>query len=367
MKIGGTFFDGEIARDKVVSVRRIDDAVEFIGDDTPLTRWTINGMHPIDPPQAGQPFRITHDDKPGSRLVIRDDAFIAELVAANKHLKGGYSFRHIGQVFGWTVAGLASFAALGWLAMTFLPGQLAGLLPDRMRNEAGTQVVNSLVGSSKKCENPAGKEALALMVAALAEGKSELPPLSVEVYDLPIMNAFAAPGGRVVFTNELIQKADTPEEVIGVFAHEVGHVALLHPEQQLVRIAGMQVLIAALTGGGVGEYLGNIAGIASILRHSREAEREADAFARDIMNSAAVDPTGLKTFFEKVMKLEKPTEPPKDANAAEPSSLEKFGNIFSTHPDTEERIKAIAPLPAGVTPVKVMTDAQWQALRGICK
>lgn len=367
MGINATFFDGEIARDKAVTVRRIDNAVEFTGNDTPLTRWTISGMHPIDPPHAGQPFRITHDSKPGSRLVLRDEAFINELVAANKHLKGGYNLKHLGQVFGWTIGGLATAAALGWLAMTFLPAQLAGLLPDRMRNEAGAQVVNALVGSSKKCENPAGKQALALMVAALAEGKSGLPPLSVEVYDLPIMNAFAAPGGRVVFTNELIQKADTPEEVMGVFAHEVGHVALLHPEQQLVRLAGMQVLIAALTGGGVGEYLGNIAGIATILRHSREAEREADAYARDVMTSAGVDPTGLKRFFEKVMKLEKPVEPPKDANAAEPSSLEKLGNLLSTHPNTEERIKAIVPLPEGVTPVKVMTEVQWQALRAICK
>jgi beta-barrel assembly-enhancing protease len=367
MSINGTFFDGEIAKDKTVSVRRIDNSIEFVGDDTPLTHWSISGLHPIDPPQPGQPFRITHDNKPGSRLVIRDEAFIAELVAANKHLKGGYSVKHLGQVLGWTAGGLAAAVALGWLAMTFLPAQLAGFLPERMRNEAGTQIVNSLVGKSKRCENPAGKEALAAMVAALAEGKAELPPLSVEVYDLPIMNAFAVPGGRVIFTNELIQKADTPEEVTGVFAHEVGHVALLHPEQQLVRIAGMQVLVAAFTGGGVGEYLGNFAGIAAILQHSREAERAADGYARDVMTSAKVDPTGLKTFFQKVMKLEKPVDPPKDANAAEPSSLEKLGNLMSTHPDTEERINAIEPLPTGVTPVKVMTDAQWQALRAICK
>jgi beta-barrel assembly-enhancing protease len=367
MSVNGTFFDGEIAKDKTVSIRRVDNALEFLGDDTPLTRWSISGLHSIDPPQKGQPFRITHDSKPGSRLVIRDDAFIADLVAANRHLKGGYSFRHLGQVAGWTVGGLAAAVALGWVVMTFLPAQLAGLLPDRMRNEAGTQVVNSLVGSSKKCENPAGREALSAMYATIAEGTKDMPPLVIEVYDIPIMNAFAAPGGRVIFTNELIQKAGTPEEVAGVFAHEVGHVALLHPEQQLVRLAGMQVLIAGLTGGGAGEYLGNIAGIATILRHSREAEKDADAYARDVMSAAKVDPTGLRTFFEKVLKFEKPVTPPKDANAAEPSTLDKLGNLMSTHPATEERIKDIQPLPSSVTPVKVMTDVQWTALRAICQ
>jgi beta-barrel assembly-enhancing protease len=365
MTVNANFFDGEIAKDKLVTIRRIDGAIEFLGDDTPLTRWSISGLHPIDPPHPGQPFRITHDSKPGSRLVIRDEAFIQELVEANKHLKGGYSWRHLGQVFGWTAGGLATAAALGWLAVTFLPAQIAGLIPENMRNEAGTQVVKSIVGSSKRCENPAGKEALSLMIAALAEGSKYLPPLSVEVYDVPIMNAFAAPGGRVVFTKELIQKAETPEEVTGVFAHEIGHVALLHPEQQMVRLAGLQVLIAAVSGGGSGEYLGNIAGIAAVLQHSRSAERDADKYAREVMNSAKVDPTGLKRFFEKVVKLEKP-DAPKDGNAANDSAWEKLGGLLSTHPDTEERIKSIEPLPANVTPAKIMTDSQWKALQNIC-
>jgi beta-barrel assembly-enhancing protease len=40
--------------------------------------------------------------------------------------------------------------------------------------------------------------------------------------------------------------------------------------------------------------------------------------------------------------------------------------VFSTHPGTEDRIKEIKPLPAGKTPVKIMTDEQWQALRKAC-
>jgi hypothetical protein len=63
------------------------------------------------------------------------------------------------------------------------------------------------------------------------------------------------------------------------------------------------------------------------------------------------------------MKLEgaKPAEPDKP-----PSALDRIGNVFSTHPGTEDRIKQIQPLPPGVTPVQIMTDEQFQALKKAC-
>lgn len=368
MSVEAQFFDGESARDRTVTVRRTGNALEFEGPDTAITRWPIAGLHPIDPPAPGQPFRLTHDSQRGCRLIIRDEPFIQELVFANPALKGGYSLKHVGQVMGWTVGGLAVAAAVGWFAMSFLPQHVARLIPQDWRNRAGDQVVGSLTGSAKKCESPLGNDAITAMVATLAEGNADLPPISVSVYDIPVMNAFAAPGGKIVFTYELIQKADTPDEVTGVLAHEIGHVAHRHPEAQMVRLAGLEILISALTGGGSGEWAANLAAIAAIFRYSREAEREADGYARELMTQASVDTGGLKTFFEKVMKLEQGSGTPTDSAAADkPSALDKIGDVFSTHPGTAERIKEITPLPAGKSPVTIMSDAEWQALKAICR
>jgi beta-barrel assembly-enhancing protease len=363
MAVSAVYFDGEIARDHAVTVARVGSNLEFSGDGVAATSWSISGLHPIDPPTEGQPFRITHDMKPGARLIIRDKAFIDDLILQNSHLKGGYSWRHLGQVFGWTAAGLAGLAALVYLSMTILPQQLAGLLPDSWRKNMGNQIVTSLVASAKKCEGAGSNAAIADMMAALAESGTELPPVSIEIYDMSLVNAFAAPGGRIILTKGLIDAATDPNEVTGVLAHELGHVYHLHPEAQLVRLSGLQILLSAVSGGGGSDILSSAAGLAAILRYTREAEREADQFARDVMTKAAIDPTGLKTFFEKIMKLEGIT--PGDS-AKESTALDRIGNVFSTHPGTEDRIQEIQPLPSGVAPRKVMTNEDWQALKKAC-
>ena len=365
MSIEAVYFDGETARDHMVTLRRVDGDLEFVGGDTPLTRWSIAGLHPIDPPTMGQPFRITHDSKPGGRLILRDQNFIDELISQNKQLKGGYSWRHVGQVMGWTAAGIAGAVVIGYVVLTVLPNQVARVLPDSWRNRAGDQIVQSLVQDAKRCQSEEGNGAVAAMVAALAEGTTDLPPIAVEIYDIPIMNAFATPGGRIIITRQLLKEAETPAEVTGVLAHEIGHVAHLHPEAQLVRLAGLQVLISAVSGGGSGDFTKNIAALAALLRYSREAETEADAYAREIMVAGSVDPTGLKNFFGKILKLEKSSSSLNETQG-EKSALDRIGNVFSTHPGTEERINHIMPLPKGKVAVPIMTDAQFKALQNIC-
>jgi beta-barrel assembly-enhancing protease len=363
MTIDAVYFDGEVARDNAVSLQRVGTNLEFQGKSTPLTTWSIAGLHPIDPPSPGQPFRITHDQKPGARLILRDQSFIDDLVAQNSHLKGGYSWRHLSQVLGWTAGGLAALAAFGYLAMTVLPQQVAGLLPNTWRNRMGNEVITSLVGTAKRCDTAGSKSAIAAMLSALAESGTSLPPVSIEIYDMDLVNAFAAPGGRIVLTRGLINEASDASELTGVLAHELGHVYYLHPEAQLVRLSGLQILISAFSGGSGSDVITNAAGLVTILRYTRAAEREADSFAQDVMQKAKVDPIGLKHFFEKIMKLEgaKPADPAKEASA-----LDKIGNVFSTHPGTEDRINEIQPLPQGVTPVQIMTAAQFQDLKKAC-
>lgn len=362
MAIPAIFFDGEIARDRAIMLDQIDGHLVFSGADVPKTSWSISGLHPIDPPTPGQPFRITHDSRPGARLIIRDEAFVQSLVTQNGHLKGGYSWRHLRQVAVWTVGGFLAIAALGYVLVSFLPQKIAFILPDEWRNRVGDQVVASLVENARRCTTPAGESAKATMIAAIAEGNPDLPPLSMDIYDLEVVNAFAAPGGKIIFTRGILQKADRPEEIAGVLAHEIGHVAYRHPETQLVRLTGLQVLISVMSGTNGGDFTSNVAALAALFSYSRDAEREADAYARKTMDKASIDPMGLRTFFEKINK------PDGGGNSAskDKTALGRIGNVFSTHPGTEERIKAITPLPAGRSAVQVMTQEQWQALQKIC-
>ena len=142
-----------------------------------------------------------------------------------------------------------------------------------------------------------------------------------------------------------------------------GETAFREMEAQLVRVSGLQILASLVSGGTSTDLVTTAAGLAAILRYTRDAEREADEFARSVMETASVDPMGLKSFFEKLIKLEGGI--PKGQESS-PSALDRIGNVFSTHPGTEDRIKEIKPLPAGKTAVKIMTDEQWQALRKAC-
>jgi predicted Zn-dependent protease len=183
-----------------------------------------------------------------------------------------------------------------------------------------------------------------------------MPSVSIRIYDIPVMNAFALPGERIVIMRELIARAEAPEEVAGVLAHELGHVAGRHAEAQLIRATGLQLLFSAATGGG-GDTITTAAGLAAILRYSRAAEREADAYALATLRAAAIDPLGLKRFFERIRKEE---------GARPTGAFGNIGSIFSTHPGTDDRIKAIGPLPNGIIPRPVLSDAEWQALKKIC-
>ena len=104
------------------------------------------------------------------------------------------------------------------------------------------------MNGTKACSSPKGQSALGAMVANLVEGNPDLPPIAVHIYKIPIMNAFAVSGGSIIITEELIGTAGRPDESASVLAHEIGHVAHLHPEAQLVLLMGVEVLENIFTG-----------------------------------------------------------------------------------------------------------------------
>jgi Zn-dependent protease with chaperone function len=359
MEIEATYFDGKSARDRAVQLRLEQNQLRFAGEDTPETVWPINGLHPIDKPSSGQPYRLSHDGQPGARLIIRNDVFVEHLLQKSSHLKGGYSWRDLGHVIGWTLGGLAGVAALSFAVLNFLPDRVAQIMPDNWRNRLGKQMEDQLVAGAKQCSTKPGEAAIGKIVARLADGTADFPAISVHIYDMPIMNAFAVTGGNIVITRELINAASSADEVAGVLAHEVGHVAHLHPEAQIVRLEGLQILSSLFTGKSSGSTMGNVAGIAALLTYSRAAERDADVFANEALIKAKIDPVGLRSFFEKVVKLEGEV---KDQS----QTLSVLGNLFATHPGTEDRIHDLRMMPPGENATPSMSDAEWKELKKIC-
>lgn len=142
-------------------------------------------------------------------------------------------------------------------------------------------------------------------------------------------NAFALPDGTLVITDQLITMAQGDTEMIlGVLAHEIGHVEREHSLRQMYRaagIAGLVMLIAGDVGSGGEEALTDGAALLA-LSYSRGAESEADRISVELMAKAGHDPASIGRFFK----------------VLEDRLGDKAGtNMLSTHPGTPERRQQI--------------------------
>jgi predicted Zn-dependent protease len=116
-------------------------------------------------------------------------------------------------------------------------------------------------------------------------------------------------------------------------AHEIAHVACRHGTRaatkgELAQI-GMIAAAIAIPYGWTGYAARQGAGLlipVGFLSFSRANEREADHLGLQYMYKAGYDPTAFVDFFEKIETLEK----------RKPGTIAK---AFSTHPQTDDRIK----------------------------
>ena len=98
----------------------------------------------------------------------------------------------------------------------------------------------------------AGRAALDKLVGKL-EAAAALPfPLHVEVVRRAEPNAMALPGGHIYVDDGLIAKAQTPDELAGVLAHEIGHVAHRDGTRTVLQTAGLSFLFGMMLGDFVG-------------------------------------------------------------------------------------------------------------------
>ena len=152
-----------------------------------------------------------------------------------------------------------------------------------------------------------------------------------KVVNTDVVNAFAVPGGYLYVNIGLIRAAENESELAGVIGHEIGHIVGKHGVKQMTRQLGLAAVAQLALGEDQNKLEQMVAGLAAngvLMKYSRDAEREADIYAVQEMYDAGVDPEGMATFFEKLLKLQK----------GKPSKLEQ---MFSTHPPTTERITAV--------------------------
>jgi Zn-dependent protease with chaperone function len=113
-------------------------------------------------------------------------------------------------------------------------------------------------------------------------------------------NAFALPGGHIVLTDDMVALLkDRPDALVGVLAHELGHVRHRHGMQMVVQAS----LLSGLTALVLGDVSGVIAAVPAVLAqsaYSRQAEHEADADAARLLKAAGIAPAVMVDLFERI-------------------------------------------------------------------
>lgn len=349
------FSDGKTAAAVNVDVRLGAAGVEIAVPGSDPLVWPYDSLAAAEPLTAHAiDVLLGSSAHPGAALFVPETAFARELPAHAPQLTArAIRWRHA-RPWVWASGGIAALCAVIWIMDLSPSHAIAQLLPDRARATLGKEVLRTMTAGKKVCSDSDGRAALDRLTARLA-GPAHEKTFKIVVVDWELMNAFAVPGEQIVLTRGLIAKADGPDEVAGVLAHEMGHGIEMHPETALVRALGLSAA-ADLMLGGSGGTLANIGIVLAQLSYTRAAERDADAQALQILKRSGVSAQGLAQFFKRVTKLE--SEKPEFADLGQI-------DILRSHPLTEERrhvVESQPPYPA--TPS--MTGRDWAALKSIC-
>jgi len=169
-----------------------------------------------------------------------------------------------------------------------------------------------------------------------------LDPKAIDVYLIndKAINAFVAGGQNLFLNTGLLMAADDPLEVIGVIAHETGHIAGGHIAQRGgaigdatgLLIASYVLGILGAIASGRGEVAqavisgGSDLALKGLLSFTRSQEQSADQAALTYLNGSGLSPEGLVSFMEKLRGQEVLLAVNQDP-------------YLSTHPLTTERIE----------------------------
>jgi len=187
-------------------------------------------------------------------------------------------------------------------------------------------------------------------VARLARAL-DLPEIAVHVFEVDPVNGLAAPDGRVFLTEGFVRKyhqgAVSAEEIAGVIAHELGHVALGHSRRRMIDFTGANAVFVILTAllsrflPFVGVFIANAISGALMARLSRKDEFEADAWASALLLKAGIGTGPQKTLLRKLESLTG-------------TRSEDIPTWVMSHPRIPDRIAAIEA-----------NEARWLGNRGL--
>ena len=361
----GFYFNGVTSKRHEVIVETAANSLRIINDDE---QYLVDEWNYADLRSRSAPEGILRLGRRGeaalARLEVRDAALAAAIGERASSLdRGGAADRRLRQrVVVLSLAAIASLVLTAIFGMPVLANKITPLIPlpmERKFGEAIDKEVRPLLdtgnrGAAFQCGTAPGeaqgRKSLDKLVRQLETAATAPYRARVEVVRRKQANAFALPGGHVYVFEGLLAKSETPDELAGIIAHEMGHVVHRDGTRAVLQSAGLSFLFGMMLGDFVGGGAVVIAAKTVLSSsYSRHAEAAADRYSVELMQKVEADPKALAAILSRIA-----------------SDKDEGVGLLRDHPETKERIAAINKVTVDDPPKPLLTGAEWRALKAIC-
>jgi len=320
-----------------------------------LIEWDLSTIRVLREPEGNRQAVVTTTKDNTARLYITQSVFQKINFKFHRKVRPLFIIHNsLKSIIFWFIAAIIMLFCIFQFLPKFSP-YIVQNLPQKWEESLGEYTFNLLVEKKKICSSEHGIKSLEKIALILNTEKYNTSQITIRVVQDSTINAFAAPGGKIIIYSGLIEGAKNPAEIAGVLAHEMGHALKKHPTENLIRNLGF-TLITKLMFVNI-DNIKNMSAVGQILvelNYSRKAEQEADQIALQILEEKNIDPNGFKDFFKRQQK----------------ENLDTNFDILtylSTHPKISERINAIKITRTSKKYKQLLSEKEWKMLKEICR
>ncbi|WP_183380326.1 MULTISPECIES: M48 family metallopeptidase [unclassified Herbaspirillum] len=328
MPVRAYYFDGKTSRRHLVTLQVAGDVAQIDNEHGERIRHCpLNQLHVSERTHRAA-RKVTFPDQ--AYLEILDHAAFATLLQETHH-RDSLVVR-LQQNWRASIAAAALLVALLAMAYLFLvPAAakvIANNLPRSVEEQIGDSALEFLDAHIFAASNlsPAQQNAIVTRFAGLTATLPDAPAYEIVFrHSLIGPNALALPSGQIVLTDEIVQLVQDDDAVMGVLAHELGHVAQRDLMRRLIQSSAIAAT-ATLLVGDISAVLVNIPTLLLDLKYSRDVETQADDYAIALFKFNGISERKLADVFAKLEQHE---------------GASKTSDYLSTHPSNAERIQHI--------------------------
>jgi Zn-dependent protease with chaperone function len=327
--VDGSYFDGQTSRPYRVRLTVRGGVARLDGE--AQRECTLDQLR-VSERSRHAVRKVTFPD--GAYLEVRDAAGLQRLLQRTGHREGWVvrlqqSWRAALLACGATVLALA--AGYVWL-LPAAAGWIARLVPLNVERQLGAGALKALDGPIFLPSHlPAQRQ------AELTQAFGRLQPPDGEASSWHLLfrrsrigpNAFALPSGEIVLTDEMVALLQDDQAVLGVLAHELGHLQQRHLLRRLIQGTAVGAATTLLFGD-ASTLLASLPALALDMKYSRDAEREADDYAIAMLQRNGIALDHLARVFERL-----------ERQASQQAPRGEELSYLSSHPASAERIARI--------------------------